>query len=458
MSVIATALCGQVLKSTTGIKIKDIIEIGKIYEGEHFLQKDENIRIKEYFIKIIERAKKDCDRLVFFIDDLDRCSPENTLSMLETVKQYLNIDGCVYFLAMDRDVIIETVKQKYEYLYKSEYERYVDYIDKIIQLPFSIPPIETKQMESFINRFLPSELQVCQKLLVAGLGNNPRQIKRFINILKLNYSLAIQQNKKDIEPQPLTILLMFQQFIPELYNKIINYPKIIKSLKNVEEESDEAKELIDNYFVAHSGILQALYIAKFDPDINLIPYIYLTKIARVTEVKPSKKSKSIDAQTEISHEWIEDHDRWYVSYGKDGKRAVLNNAQLSNYDFSNANLAKAIIVDTDLSNTNMQDADLTEASLRRSNLNKSNMLGAKMIKTSLMDANLNGANLTYGKIRDADFSNADLSFVDFSNSIVMNCNFTGAKFFKTIIGRKQLFENNRTDSSINKDSIVEPEI
>jgi hypothetical protein len=40
-------------------------------------------------------------RLVVFIDDLDRCSPENMVRMLEWLKVHLVVEGCTYVLALD---------------------------------------------------------------------------------------------------------------------------------------------------------------------------------------------------------------------------------------------------------------------------------------------------------------------------------------------------------------------
>ena len=41
------------------------------------------------------------ERLVIFIDDLDRCTVENALDMLEAVKMFLNVEGVISIMAVD---------------------------------------------------------------------------------------------------------------------------------------------------------------------------------------------------------------------------------------------------------------------------------------------------------------------------------------------------------------------
>jgi hypothetical protein len=65
-----------------------------------------------------------------------------------------------------------------------------DYLDKIIQLPFVISPVSPDSLGGFIENLLPEELRSAVPDLIEGLGNNPRQVKRFINSFLLNDELA----------------------------------------------------------------------------------------------------------------------------------------------------------------------------------------------------------------------------------------------------------------------------
>lgn len=43
--------------------------------------------------------------LLFLIDDLDRCLPEKAVEMLESIKQFLEVPGCAFVLAVDDEII-----------------------------------------------------------------------------------------------------------------------------------------------------------------------------------------------------------------------------------------------------------------------------------------------------------------------------------------------------------------
>ena len=145
LAVIAGALGysvgARLLKPVMGIDAKDIDKIGKRYEEELFLVREYRVRLKEHFQKLVQKARGGVRRpkkLVFFIDDLDRCMPEQALKLLEALKLYLNLEGCVYFLGVDRQALEKSISHCYKGLDIKESE----YLDKIVQLPFTVPPDE----------------------------------------------------------------------------------------------------------------------------------------------------------------------------------------------------------------------------------------------------------------------------------------------------------------------------
>lgn len=53
-------------------------------------------------------------RLVVFIDDLDRCSPENMVRMLEWLKVHLSVEKCTYVMALDQVAAARAIVGKYK--------------------------------------------------------------------------------------------------------------------------------------------------------------------------------------------------------------------------------------------------------------------------------------------------------------------------------------------------------
>jgi hypothetical protein len=82
---------------------------------------------------------------------------------------------------VDRESLEDSIRLQYKDVKFNE----VSYLDKIVQLPFDIPPIRVEWMEKFVAPLLGEDLKRCKDLLIEGLGGNPRQIKRFVNTLTL---------------------------------------------------------------------------------------------------------------------------------------------------------------------------------------------------------------------------------------------------------------------------------
>ena len=138
-------------------------------------------------------------RLVVFIDDLDRCMPEKAVEVLEAIKLFLDVPGCIFILGLDDKVIARGVEIKYRQLGLSDgdearRERLVEgtrYLEKIIQLPFQLPPIERRKMTDFITHLVSDwEDPECARVFAAGLVDNPRQVKRAVNTYLLLTALA----------------------------------------------------------------------------------------------------------------------------------------------------------------------------------------------------------------------------------------------------------------------------
>ncbi len=181
--------------------------------------------------------------LVVFIDDLDRCLPEKAIEVLEAIKLFLDVEGCIFILGMDPAVIARAIELKYRELGQSTDERHepqhqavidgIRYLEKIIQLPFHLPAIEREQVVSFVNNLVPEEhwpCNECPKVFAEGLGDNPRQVKRAVNTFLLLWKLS---NKKtqNIKPVQLAKLVVIQNIYPDLYNTLKNSPRFLSDLE-----------------------------------------------------------------------------------------------------------------------------------------------------------------------------------------------------------------------------------
>ena len=275
LTLIAAAFGNRVLNLTTGMKISEMLNLGKAYEDEHYQTRDAQLHLKKHIKSLVNAARKSnghSKRLVFFIDDLDRCMPDIALKLLEALKLHLSIEGCVYFIGVDRKALEQSIKN-----YHKDFEiTESDYLDKIIQLPFTVPLIEPRSMDSFIRPMLPEGLLSCRKILVDGLGDNPRQVKRFINTLSFNHELASSMDIPDYNPKVLAVLLLIQFTSAELYRQITIQPELYLELF---QKSEDTKAVFEEYFNNNhrlQNVLSGSEIRALDVT-NIRYYVYLTR-------------------------------------------------------------------------------------------------------------------------------------------------------------------------------------
>ena len=73
-------------------------------------QKDLSEKIKQFFSDIlVERG----NRLVVFVDELDRCKPTYAVRLLEQIKHYLSDDRVIFVFSVNIDELQHTIKHYY---------------------------------------------------------------------------------------------------------------------------------------------------------------------------------------------------------------------------------------------------------------------------------------------------------------------------------------------------------
>lgn len=157
--------------------------------------------LKEELCKAVDQklALSGKNRVVVFIDDLDRLQPEKAVEMLEVMKLFLDVPKCVFVLAVDYGVVIRGVRKKYGDDIGDEKGK--SFFDKIIQLPFNMP-IGQYDLEKYFTGLLDkanvayaeSDLRIYKNLAEYSVGINPRGLKRIFNLMLLLNITAKNQN------------------------------------------------------------------------------------------------------------------------------------------------------------------------------------------------------------------------------------------------------------------------
>ncbi len=79
--------------------------------------------------------------LVVFIDDLDRCLPENAIEVMEALKLYLDRANCVFVIGVEPSIIEAAITLRYG---ASSNLSASMYLEKMIQLPIAVPRVRVQ--------------------------------------------------------------------------------------------------------------------------------------------------------------------------------------------------------------------------------------------------------------------------------------------------------------------------
>lgn len=123
---------------------KGIIDIEKIGSAETINDLTSNIRAvnerKQAISDIIGKILPEGKKLLFIIDELDRCNPEFAVRLMEVTKHYYNDNNIVFVLSTNNRQLVHTV-QKY---YGDNFDGY-GYLDKLYDLILELPKVDIKQ-------------------------------------------------------------------------------------------------------------------------------------------------------------------------------------------------------------------------------------------------------------------------------------------------------------------------
>ena len=108
-------------------------------------------RFDELNRAVTETAPADRKRFVIVIDDLDRCAPENVVKVLEAVHLLFNYEMFVVVLAVDTRWLAQSLQIRYRQLLgETDSAGPYDYLEKIIQIPVHLLPLDEALVRTMI--------------------------------------------------------------------------------------------------------------------------------------------------------------------------------------------------------------------------------------------------------------------------------------------------------------------
>ena len=165
----------------------------KAFRGENpleHIEKGKNIEqlMLDFFdALLVERG----DRLVIFIDELDRCKPDYAVRLLERIKHYFVDERVTFVFAINTEELQHTIKRYYgEGFHASRY------LDRFFELRMSLPQTDIQRYYQSLgfNESSNAYDTVCL-LVIKKFNFEMRQIARFLHATKIAASKITRINK-----------------------------------------------------------------------------------------------------------------------------------------------------------------------------------------------------------------------------------------------------------------------
>ena len=164
------------------------------------------------------------ERVVVLVDDLDRCLPGAVTATLEAIKLFLSVKKMVFVIAADQDMVRDAIAVSVDSANRGD--RFATrYLEKIIQLPVSLPRLAPHEAEGYTGLLLARSESPNAEAFASLLAHcKQRRIDQHFPLIGDLGSLAWQ-------PEP-ALLLLAAQLAQGLGSDKVSNPREIKRFLN----------------------------------------------------------------------------------------------------------------------------------------------------------------------------------------------------------------------------------
>jgi predicted KAP-like P-loop ATPase len=224
------------------------------------------VSLDEQRRKIEEKLKNAKQQILVVIDDIDRLTAEQTRMIFQLVKANANFPNVIYLLLFQIDIVEKQLDD-------AGYEGH-EYLEKIVQVPFTIPAARQSQINKVLfdslneiinkNKFRECNFEQNQGRWqeVFGKGVEPffknlRDVYRFLSTLSFYVSLFDGEEAYEANIVDLTLLEVLRVFEPAIYNSIIENSYFFTGWESFqiseERKMQEATKRIDEILLMASS-------------------------------------------------------------------------------------------------------------------------------------------------------------------------------------------------------------
>lgn len=256
--------------------------------------------LQEFFVEALDEK---CDRLVIFVDELDRCRPSFAIKVLERIEHYFVNDRITFVFSMNIEQLQHTIKA----FYGSDFDA-CRYLDRFFDIRLSLPTTISNRFFGSLNLYDNCEIdnvimriqdtynlslrEFCKyydTVKVAGVKYDRDETDNFLFIYIVTLSLALKFTNISVHDefikgkniQPL-LDLYDNEFGAYIVQELLNKDEILPSI-----EFSNTFKTKDSIPVTVEDKLRELYNAIFVKEYTFTDY--KTQLGRYCFNKDSKR-------------------------------------------------------------------------------------------------------------------------------------------------------------------------
>ncbi|MCG7539757.1 P-loop NTPase fold protein [Pseudoalteromonas sp. OF7H-1] len=216
--------------------------------------------------------------LIVVMDDLDRLTSSQLRMVFQLIKANLEFPNVVFLLLFQRDLVEDKMNDG------AQQGR--DYLEKIIQVPFDIPRIESTRLHNLLfnklDKIIEQDKSAAKMFDSGRWGNifhgslnayfdNLRSVYRYTSTLSFHFTLLKGKNAFEVNPVDLIAIECLRVFEPDVYKEIARAKEIFtKNGSDRYGRSQESTAAIIN------SILDKASDGKRDPVKEMVEQLFPT--------------------------------------------------------------------------------------------------------------------------------------------------------------------------------------
>lgn len=202
-------ICGELIKLVCD---KDISKLIKVLKGKNALDrirktKDEADKVSEFLQSLLPEVG---ERLIVFVDELDRCKPSYAVKLLERIKHYFLDEEITFVFSVNINELQHTIKKHYG----SDFDA-TRYLDRFFDLRATLPKFDLEKYYANIGFELNEKMfnYVCASV-INKYQFEMRNIAKYIRLAKIAVPKSVRKGDMLFVPEKSALFIYNIYVIP----------------------------------------------------------------------------------------------------------------------------------------------------------------------------------------------------------------------------------------------------